>query len=121
MAEMAEMFADLATDFTEHLNRARGHQAETPQASAMIVEPGEVLLIVLPGHTHWQDLALFQQFIDGQCQARGITLPVLVTVAQEVSTGPAPEGSELCPQASTGAHPSRRWLSATARRPRRLR
>ena len=118
MAELAGAFGQLAGDFTEHLHRARGHVADAPVPEALVVEPGQVLLIRLPSPAWREDVALFQRFVDDQCRARGITLPVLVVVG-EVSAGAAPEGSALCRLACTGPRRSRRWPTATGR-PARL-
>jgi hypothetical protein len=85
MTELKDDLSQFATDFIENLSRFKGHQAETPQAETLVVNPGNVLVIRIPSHSNRDDVAVFQNFIDHQMKERGISLPVLVVIADEVT------------------------------------
>lgn len=93
MAQLAEDLRVLAEEFTRNVHEAAGRDPSRldsgdVQAAALAAGPGEVIVVWLPPHSEPHLAADLLRFIDAQREATGITIPVLVTLASDVTTGP---------------------------------
>jgi len=91
MQQLAADLRDLAQEFYEHQHAARGVNPDSinPQdisTEVFVPAPGEVIVVRLPSHADPYLAADLLRFIDAQREATGVTVPVLVTLADAVTT-----------------------------------
>jgi hypothetical protein len=86
MTQICEDFRQLADEWADRMFQAKGHMPSVHEgdAQATVVEPGQVVVVWLPAHAEPHLAGDLSRFIDAQCAERGVTLPVVVTLADKV-------------------------------------